>query len=146
MVAIAAGACDELGLGDNARAALITRGLAEITRLAVAKGANPLTFLGLAGIGDLVLTAAGDLSRNRTLGRKIARGENPQEILAAQRTVAEGFFAAKTAYDLGKSLNVDMPITKQVYEILYEGKTIVEAGKELMQRESKSENEGITLD
>jgi glycerol-3-phosphate dehydrogenase (NAD(P)+) len=146
VVAIAAGACDELGLGDNARAALITRGLAEITRLAVAKGANPLTFLGLAGIGDLVLTAAGDLSRNRTLGRRVARGEKPADILASQRTVAEGFFAAKTAYELGTSLGVDMPITKQVYEILHEGKTIVDAVRELLQREHKSETQGLVPD
>lgn len=146
VVAIAAGATDELGLGHNSRAALITRGLAEITRLGVAKGANPLTFLGLAGIGDLVLTAAGDLSRNRTLGRRIARGEKPEEILAQTRTVAEGFFAAKTAYELGKSLNIDMPITKQVYEVLYKGKSIQDAGQELMQRGHKSEFEGIKAD
>lgn len=143
VVAIAAGACDELGLGDNARAALITRGLAEMTRLGVAKGANPLTFLGLAGIGDLVLTAAGDLSRNRTLGRQIARGEKPREILAERRTVAEGFFAAKTARDLARKLDVDMPVTKQVYEVLYEDKTIVDAAQELMKREFKSELTGI---
>lgn len=146
VIAIAAGVCDELKLGHNARAALITRGLAEITRLAVAKGADPITFLGLAGIGDLVLTAAGDLSRNRTLGKRIARGEDPKEILKTSRTVAEGFFAAQTAYNLGKHLNVDMPITKQVYEVLYEGKTIAEAGQELIKREQKSEFVGIKPD
>jgi glycerol-3-phosphate dehydrogenase (NAD(P)+) len=143
VIAIAVGATDELGLGHNARAALITRGLAEITRLGVARGADPLTFLGLAGIGDLVLTAAGDLSRNRTLGRRIARGEKPAEILAQTLTVAEGFFAAKTAYELGKAHDIDMPITKQVYDVLYNGKSILDAGKELMQRGFKSELEGI---
>jgi len=146
VMAIATGACDELGLGENARAALITRGLAEITRLGVAMGADPLTFLGLAGMGDLVLTCVGDLSRNRTLGRKIARGEKPDEILARSRTVAEGYFAAKTAMELGRSHGVDMPITQQVYSVLYEGKTIIDAGKELMQREYKPEFQGIKRD
>lgn len=146
VMAIATGACDELGLGENARAALITRGLAELTRLGMAKGANPLTFLGLAGMGDLVLTCVGDLSRNRTLGRKIARGEKPDDILAQTRTVAEGFFAAKTARAMGQSLGVDMPITEQVYSVLYEGKSLLDAAKELMQREFKAEFEGIKSD
>jgi glycerol-3-phosphate dehydrogenase (NAD(P)+) len=146
VMAIATGACDEFGLGENARAALITRGLAEITRLGVAKGANPITFLGLAGMGDLVLTCVGDLSRNRTLGRKIARGEKPDDILAKTRTVAEGFFAAKTARALGQSLDVDMPITEQVYSVLYEGKSLLDAAKDLMQREFKAEFRGIKSD
>lgn len=143
VIAIAAGAVDELGLGANASAALITRGLAEITRLGVARGADPLTFLGLAGMGDLVLTCSSDLSRNRTLGRRIARGEKARDILASTRTVAEGFFAAKTAWELSRSLNVDMPITSQVHDVLYEGKTILQAVQELMRRGFKSEFEGI---
>lgn len=146
VMAIATGVCDELGLGENARAALLTRGLAELTRLGMAKGASPITFLGLAGMGDLLLTSVGDLSRNRTLGRKIARGEKPEEILSQTRTVAEGFFAAKTARDLGQSLGVDMPITEQVYAVLYEGKSLIDAGKDLMQREHKAEFQGIKTD
>jgi glycerol-3-phosphate dehydrogenase (NAD(P)+) len=143
VIAVAAGVCDELGLGLNARAALITRGLTEMTRLGIAKGANPITFLGLAGIGDLILTCTGDLSRNRTLGRRIARGEKPEEILASTRTVAEGFFAADSALKLAASLDVDMPITQQVYAVLYEGKTIADAARELMSREFKNEFKGI---
>lgn len=143
IIAIAAGVSDEFGLGNNARAALITRGLTEMTRLGMAKGANPITFLGLAGIGDLILTCTGDLSRNRTLGRRIAKGENPKEILANQKAVAEGFYAAKSAYDLAKKLDVDMPITEQVYAVLYEDKAIPDAAKDLMSREFKNEFKGI---
>lgn len=143
VVAVAAGAVDELGLGANAIAALITRGLAEITRLGVAKGAKPLTFLGLAGMGDLILTCTGDLSRNRTLGRRIARGESPQAVLESTKTVAEGFFAARSAHDLAVSLGVDMPITKQVHDVLYEGKTIGDAARELMSRSLKPELLGV---
>jgi glycerol-3-phosphate dehydrogenase (NAD(P)+) len=143
VIAIAAGVSDEYGMGHNARAALITRGLTEMTRLGMAKGANPITFLGLAGIGDLILTCTGDLSRNRTLGRRIAKGEDPVEILKNQRAVAEGFYAAKSAHNLAKKLGVDMPITEQVYQVLYEGKTIPEAAKDLMTREFKNEFQGI---
>ena len=143
IIAIAAGVCDEFGLGANARAALITRGLTEMTRLGMAKGANPITFLGLAGIGDLILTCTCDLSRNRTLGKAIARGENPKVILENQRAVAEGFYAAKSAYNLANKLHVDMPITFQVYSVLYEGKTIPDAAKDLMSREFKNEFKGI---
>lgn len=143
VIAIGAGVCDAFGLGHNARAALITRGLTEITRLGLAKNANPITFLGLAGLGDLILTCTSDLSRNRTLGKRIAQGENPKEILAGQRAVAEGFYAAKSAYNLAKSLSVDMPITQQVYEVLYENKTIQDAARDLMAREFKNEFKGI---
>lgn len=143
VIAIAAGVCDEFGLGYNARAALITRGLTEMTRLGMAKGANPITFLGLAGIGDLILTCTGDLSRNRTLGRRLARGESPQEIIANSKTVSEGFYAAKSAYNMSLHYGVDMPITQQVYAVLYEGKTILDASRELMSREFKNEFKGI---
>ena len=100
VVAVAAGACDGLELGTNARAALIARGLAEITRLGIALGANPLTFLGMAGVGDLVLTCTGALSRNRTLGMKLAEGVDPQAYLASVRSVAEGFYTAAATHDL----------------------------------------------
>jgi glycerol-3-phosphate dehydrogenase (NAD(P)+) len=143
VIAIAAGVCDEYGLGCNARAALITRGLTEITRLGLVKGANPITFLGLAGLGDLVLTCTCDLSRNRTLGRRIARGEKPADILASTRTVAEGFYAADAAWQMARDLGVDMPITEQVHAVLHEGKTIPDAARDLMSREFKDEFKGI---
>ncbi|MDD5629200.1 MAG: NAD(P)-dependent glycerol-3-phosphate dehydrogenase, partial [Elusimicrobia bacterium] len=100
VIAIAAGACDGLGLGTNARAALITRGLAEMTRLGAALGAQPLTFLGLSGVGDLVLTCTGELSRNRALGLRVAQGADPKKYLAEQRSVAEGFHTAAAAHAL----------------------------------------------
>ena len=141
VIAIAAGAADGLEFGHNARAALITRGLAEITRLGVAMGANPLTFAGLAGMGDLVLTCTGDLSRNRTVGFKIGKGMSIEEITARMNMVAEGIKTTLSTYELSKKLGVDMPITTQVYQILYEGKNPKEAVKELMSRELKAELE-----
>lgn len=143
IIAIAAGVCDQLGFGHNARAALITRGLTEMTRLGLAKGANPITFLGLAGIGDLILTCTSDLSRNRTLGRKIAQGGDPTKILSETRSVAEGFYAARSAHNLAHELDVDMPITEQVHAVLYDGKTIPDAARDLMSREFKNEFKGI---
>jgi glycerol-3-phosphate dehydrogenase (NAD(P)+) len=102
VLAVATGACDGLQFGDNARAGVITRGLAEMTRLGVALGANPLTFLGLSGVGDLVLTCAGDLSRNRTLGKQLAAGVDPKEYLASKRSVAEGFSTSAAGYALAQ--------------------------------------------
>ena len=139
VIAIAAGACDGLGFGHNARAALITRGLAEIRRLGVAMGANPLTFAGLAGMGDLVLTCTGDLSRNRTVGLEIGKGKNIDEITTSMTMVAEGVKTARSAYALGRRQGVDMPITEQVYEILYKGKSPKVAVRDLMTRALKSE-------
>ncbi|MBW2608736.1 MAG: NAD(P)H-dependent glycerol-3-phosphate dehydrogenase [Deltaproteobacteria bacterium] len=141
VIAIGAGAADGLGFGLNARAALITRGLAEITRLGVAMGANPMTFAGLAGIGDLVLTCTGDLSRNRTLGLKIGKGMTLEEITGGMNMVAEGVKTSLSAYQLAKKMSVDMPIINQVYEILYQGKDPKAAVKELMTRELKKELE-----
>lgn len=141
VIAIAAGAADGLEFGHNARAALITRGLAEITRLGVAMGANPLTFSGLAGMGDLVLTCTGDLSRNRTVGFKIGKGMSIEEITASMNMVAEGVKTTRSTYELAKKIGVDMPITTQVYQILYEGKNPKEAVRELMSREPKAELE-----
>ena len=141
VIAIAAGAADGLEFGHNARAALITRGLAEITRLGVAMGANPLTFAGLAGMGDLVLTCTGELSRNRTVGFKIGKGMGIEEITQSMNMVAEGVKTTRSTYELSKKVGVDMPITTQVYQILYEGKNPKEAVKELMSREPKAELE-----
>jgi glycerol-3-phosphate dehydrogenase (NAD(P)+) len=143
VMAVATGACDGFGMGNNARAALITRGLAEITRLGVALGADPLTFLGMAGVGDLVLTCSGDLSRNRQLGLQIAKGVDPAAYLAAQRAVAEGFSTSAAAYELSRKLGVEMPITEQVYHVLHRGRPLLEAARSLVERGSKVELHGI---
>ncbi len=141
VIAIAAGVCDGLGFGYNARAALITRGLAEITRLGVALGCNPHTFAGLAGLGDLVLTCTSDLSRNRTVGYRIGKGEKVAEITAGMTMVAEGVRTTKSAYLLGERENVVMPVTTEMYRILYEGKKPEEAVKDLMMRDLRGELE-----
>jgi glycerol-3-phosphate dehydrogenase (NAD(P)+) len=139
VVAIAAGIADGLGFGHNTRAALITRGLAEISRLAVTRGANPLTMAGLAGMGDLVLTCTGDLSRNRTVGLELGRGKKLAEVLASMNMVAEGVRTAKSAYELARREGVDMPIVAEVYSVLYEDKPPVEAVLSLMTRPLKPE-------
>jgi glycerol-3-phosphate dehydrogenase (NAD(P)+) len=143
VMAVATGACDGFGMGHNARAALITRGLAEITRLGVALGADPLTFLGMAGVGDLVLTCSGDLSRNRQLGLQIAKGVDPAAYIKAQRAVAEGFSTSAAAYELSKKLGVEMPITDQVYHVLHRGRPLLEAARALVERARKDELTGI---
>lgn len=143
VLAVATGACDGLGFGDNARAAVITRGLAEMTRLGVALGANPLTFLGLSGVGDLVLTCAGDLSRNRTLGKQLAAGVDPKEYLASKRSVAEGFSTSAAAHALATKLGVEMPITENVFEVLHRGRPLKDAVKTLLERTHKDELAGI---
>jgi glycerol-3-phosphate dehydrogenase (NAD(P)+) len=139
VIAIAAGMIEGMGLGNNSRAALITRGLAEIARLGEALGADPLTFAGLAGMGDLVLTATGALSRNRSLGAELGRGRSLAEILAERRTVAEGVTTAKTAVELGKRAGVELPIASEVARILFEGKAPRQAIRDLMERELKAE-------
>lgn len=141
VIAIAAGMIDGLGLGLNTRAALITRGLAEIRRLGLRLGANPHTFAGLAGVGDLVLTCTGDLSRNHTVGKKIGEGSSLPDILARTRTVAEGVKTAKSVFDLSTELGVEMPISHAVYYILYEGLSPKEAVYQLMTRDLKNEME-----
>ncbi len=143
VIAVACGASDGMGFGDSARASIMTRGLAEITRLGVSMGANPLTFLGLAGVGDLILTCTGDLSRNRQLGKRIAKGEKPEEIVASQKAVAEGYVTAKPVYQLSQRLGVEMPITEAVYRVCYEGVHLLMAAMGLMNRESKDELAGI---
>lgn len=139
IVAIAAGICDGLGYGTNTRAALITRGLAEITRLAVKMGANPLTMAGLAGLGDLVLTCTGDLSRNRSVGLKLGQGMSIDEIQSEMRMVAEGVKTTRSAWNLAKKMQVEMPILEQVYQVLYEGKKCPEAVYTLLHRNQKEE-------
>jgi glycerol-3-phosphate dehydrogenase (NAD(P)+) len=139
VLAIAAGMSDGLNFGHNARAALITRGLAEITRLGVAMGAHPLTFAGLAGMGDLVLTCTGDLSRNRSVGLKIGQGMKLQEIVTGMDMVAEGVKTTVAAHQLAMKMGVDMPIINQVYHILYDGKDPKKAVREIMTRELKPE-------
>jgi glycerol-3-phosphate dehydrogenase (NAD(P)+) len=139
VIAIAAGICDGLGFGHNARAALITRGLAEMNRLGQAMGAQPATFAGLAGMGDLVLTCTGDLSRNRTVGFKLGQGMLLSDILAEMRMVAEGVKTAEAVHLLARSLGVDMPIVEQVNHILHQDKPARQAVSELMARDLKAE-------
>jgi glycerol-3-phosphate dehydrogenase (NAD(P)+) len=139
VIAIAAGMADGMGMGHNARAALITRGIAEISRVAVRKGANPLTLSGLSGMGDLVLTCTGELSRNRRVGMELGRGRPLQEILGDMKQVAEGVKTAKSARDLARQTGVELPICEQVYAIAYEGKPAKAAVVELMTRQPKSE-------
>jgi len=139
VIAIAAGMLEGLGLGNNPRAALITRGLAEITRLGLAMGARPMTFAGLAGMGDLILTATGAQSRNRTLGVALAQGQKLAEYTAAHRTVAEGVNTARSAVGLAERHGVELPITAQVAAILFEGKEPRQAVAELMERTPKAE-------
>lgn len=139
VIAIASGVCDGMGFGQNARAALITRGLNEITRLGVKMGADPMTFLGLAGLGDLVLTCCGDLSRNRSVGIKLGQGMKLSEILKEMNEVAEGVKTSKSAYNLSKKLNLEMPITEEVYKLLYEDKDPKEVVRYLMGRDLKKE-------
>jgi glycerol-3-phosphate dehydrogenase (NAD(P)+) len=139
VIAIAAGACDGIGFGHNTRAALITRGIAEITRLAVRRGANPLTLAGLAGLGDLVLTCTGELSRNRTVGFELGRGKQLTDVLASLGHVAEGVHTAKSAYDMSLQLDVELPITTQVYRVLFEGKQPLQAVRDLVGRPLRRE-------
>lgn len=134
VIAIAAGICEGIGLGWNTTAALITRGLAEMTRLAVALGGRASTLAGLAGLGDLVLTCTGALSRNRTLGVELGRGRRLEDILAATRMVAEGVDTTAATLALARRCGVEMPITEQVHAVLYEGRPPHEAIRELMER------------
>jgi glycerol-3-phosphate dehydrogenase (NAD(P)+) len=143
VIAIAAGISDGLGLGLNARAALITRGLAEIARLALAKGASPMTLAGLAGIGDLVVTCTGDLSRNRTLGVRLGRGMSLREALGGSRSVVEGVETAASVTALAARVHVELPICEQVCKILFEGKPAHQGLVDLMSRGLKGENETL---
>jgi glycerol-3-phosphate dehydrogenase (NAD(P)+) len=139
VIAIGSGAAHGLGFGHNTTAALITRGLAEINRLAVKMGANPLTMAGLSGMGDLVLTCQGALSRNRTVGQKLGEGKKLKEIVEDMRQVAEGVKTTKSVHDLAKREGVDMPISESVYQMLYEDLPAQEAVVALMSRSLKRE-------
>jgi glycerol-3-phosphate dehydrogenase (NAD(P)+) len=139
VVAIAAGCCDGLGLGDNARAALITRGLAEMIRLGVAMGAKAETFAGLTGMGDLILTCCGPLSRNRSFGTLLAKGRSPQEAMKQIGMVVEGVRTARSARELAKRHGVNMPIVEQVFAVVHEDKSPLQAVRDLMSREARPE-------
>ena len=139
VIAIAAGISDGLALGYNARAALITRGLAEMTRLAVRMGADPMTLAGLPGLGDLILTCTGELSRNRKVGIQIAQGKNIQEITQGMKMIAEGVRNTRSVYLLAQRLGLEMPIVDQMHQVLYERKIPSAAVRDLMQRSLKPE-------
>ncbi|HYQ47068.1 MAG TPA: NAD(P)H-dependent glycerol-3-phosphate dehydrogenase [Polyangiaceae bacterium] len=134
VIAVAAGACDGLGFGYNTRAELITRGLAEVARLAIAKGGQPLTLAGLAGLGDLVLTCTGELSRNRTLGYELGRGKSLDDALSGLGHVAEGVVTADSAFHLAQRLGVELPISGEVYRVLFEHKPVSEAVRAVLSR------------
>jgi glycerol-3-phosphate dehydrogenase (NAD(P)+) len=140
VIAIAAGILEGMGLGSNPRAALITRGLAEITRLGEAMGADPATFAGLAGMGDLILTATGALSRNRSLGVEIGKGRKLEEILKGRLTVAEGVNTARAAVELAGRVGVELPIAAEVEQVLFLGKEPRRAIADLMERTLKAEH------
>lgn len=139
VIAIGVGACEGLGFQANSRATPITRGLAEMTRFGIALGANPLTFTGLGGVGDLFLTCTSKKSRNFSVGLRLAKGENIQDIIANVGSVAEGISTAKSAYELGTKLGVRLSIIKIIYQVIYEGKSPDEAVRELLAREARDE-------
>ena len=145
IVAIVAGAVEELGAGDNAKAAITTRGLVEMTRLGVAMGANPMTFSGLAGIGDILATSTSALSRNHRLGVELASGRSWAEIEGTLPGVAEGAYTVRAAVALADRHNVEMPIAEQVHAVLYDGKDVRASVVDLLARESKDELAGLAI-
>lgn len=140
VIAIAAGISDGMGFGTNSKAALLTRGLAEITRLGVKMGARRSTFSGLSGVGDLATTCISHHSRNRWFGQEIGKGRSIEDVLSGTEMVVEGLATCKSAYELSQKAGVDMPITEKIYEVLYKGKDPGVAVKELMTREPKEED------
>ncbi|MEM5200141.1 NAD(P)H-dependent glycerol-3-phosphate dehydrogenase, partial [Enterococcus faecium] len=134
-----------LGFGDNAKAAIMTRGLAEISRLGVAMGANPLTFIGLSGVGDLIVTCTSVHSRNWRAGNLLGKGHKLDEVLENMGMIVEGVSTTKAAYELAQQLEVEMPITETIYNVLYNDEDVQQAAKEIMLRDGKTENE-FTLD
>ena len=140
VIAIAAGICDGLGFGDNSKAALVTRGLAEIRRLGVAGGAQAETFVGLSGLGDLMVTCFSKLSRNRGFGERLGRGETVEAILASTKSVAEGYPTARSAFELARKQKIRTPIIDEIHAALYEGKHPAKALQDLTARESKAED------
>ncbi|SDD38825.1 NAD(P)H-dependent glycerol-3-phosphate dehydrogenase [Sporomusa acidovorans] len=145
IIALGAGIADGLGFGDNAKSALMTRGLAEIARLGISMGANPLTFAGLAGIGDLIATCTSSHSRNRRAGLMLASGKSVNEIQTETSMVVEGIRATKAAYQLAVKQGIDMPITNQIYQVLYQNKSPKDAVFELMTRSRTHEVEEVAL-
>jgi glycerol-3-phosphate dehydrogenase (NAD(P)+) len=145
VIAVACGATHGLGLGASAVASLMTRGLAEMARMGVALGANPLTFLGLAGVGDLTLTCTNKLSRNFRLGLELAAGKPAKEVVASQKAVAEGYHTAAAVHSLARRAKVDMPISESVYRVCHEGAALADEATRLMGRERKDELAGIFL-
>lgn len=139
VIAIAAGVIDGMSLGDNTKAALITRGLAEITRMGVLEGADAITFSGLSGLGDLFVTCDSKHSRNRRFGELLGRGEKANSILESSISVVEGVFTSKSTYELSKKLDLEMPISEKVYQVIFEGLGPEDAIKQLMSRDSKRE-------
>ena len=142
IIAIACGISDGLGFGTNTKAALVTRGLAEITRLGKKMGAKPQTFWGISGLGDLVTTCFSPYSRNRSVGEQIGKGKKLKEVIAKMEMVAEGIETVKSAFSLSKKLNIDMPITRQIYAVLYQNKSPQKAVRDLMSRPLKIEKIG----
>jgi glycerol-3-phosphate dehydrogenase (NAD(P)+) len=142
VIAIAVGMSDGLGFGDNTRAALITRGLAEMTRLGVALGARPATFSGLSGMGDLIVTCTSSLSRNRAVGERLGRGETIEQILANMKQAVEGVWNCASARALAHTLNVDVPVTEEVYAIVHEHKSPQDAVGSLLERSVRAELDG----
>lgn len=139
VIAIAAGICDGLGYGDNAKSALMTRGLVEMTRFGTSLGAEPQTFAGLAGMGDLITTCASPYSRNRKVGERLGAGETLEQILESMDAVAEGVWTTRSVYELAEQQGIDMPITAEVFRVLFEGKQAVEATDSLMMRPPRDE-------
>jgi glycerol-3-phosphate dehydrogenase (NAD(P)+) len=140
VMAIGAGIIDGLGLGHNTLAAYITRALAEIKRLGSACGARETTFMGLSGMGDLVLTCTGPLSRNRQFGVELAKGRSPKEVIGSQKTVVEGFYTIGAAYRFSTELGIEMPITEELYRVVYEGKDIRSSFDDICRRAIKEED------
>jgi glycerol-3-phosphate dehydrogenase (NAD(P)+) len=134
VIAIAAGFCDGIGFGDNTKAALMTRGLAEMARLGVNLGARPETFSGLSGMGDLIVTCCSKHSRNRGVGERLGRGEKIADILASMQMIAEGVFNSRTAWEAAQRLGIEMPITEAVYRVIHEGHDPREAVEALLAR------------
>lgn len=143
IIALGVGITDGLGYGDNAKASVMTRGLSEIARLALAAGANPLTLSGLAGLGDLIATCSSPLSRNRTLGLELAKGRSLDAVLAERHTVAEGVTTTRAALEMARALGVELPITAQLAEVLFAGKDVRQVVIEFMERDPKHELEGL---
>jgi glycerol-3-phosphate dehydrogenase (NAD(P)+) len=141
VIALCAGVTDGLGCGDNTKAMLMTRGLTEMARLGISLGASKDTFAGLAGVGDLIVTCTSMHSRNRRAGILIGQGKSVEEAMKEVGAVVEGYYAAESAYQLGKRQGVDMPITTAAYQVLYEGRSAAEAVKELLSRHKKAEQE-----